>query len=196
MATSVRARPYVTRDEFFAMDHADDVRVELANGVVVVSPSARPLHGWVVRSVFGALDTHARHLGLGDVLVGGVSYELPVPSRPDTVRIPDVSFVRAGRIAPSDLERRAFAMAPDLAVEVVSPSERRALLHAKLRDYLDAGTPLVWVVHPRQRTVEVLAPGVAPGRGRVLRDGETVDGGVVLPGLALPVAAVFAGLAR
>ena len=193
MATSVLARPYVTLDAFYAMDHESDY-VELADGVVVVSPSPRPIHGWIIRNLFRALDAHVTARGLGDVYADGIGYELPVPSRPDTARTPDLSFVRAGRIGPLDPEMRALALAPDLAVEVVSPSEHKKRLHSKLNDYLDAGAALVWVVNPRRRTVEVLTPGVAPGRGRVLREGEALDGGAVLPGFAIPVAAVFAGL--
>lgn len=195
MATSVLARPYVTLDAFYAMDHEAE-RVELADGVVVVSPSPRPVHGWIIRNLFRALDAHAASRGLGDVYADGVGYELPVPSRPDTARTPDLSFIRAGRLGPPDPEVRAFALAPDLAVEIVSPSERKKRLPDKLNDYLDAGTALVWVVDPRRWTVEVLTPGVAPGRGRVLREGETLDGGAVLPAFTMTVADVFAGVGR
>lgn len=195
MATSVLARPYVTLDEFYAMDHEAD-RVELADGVVIVSPSPGAVHGWIIRNLFRAFDAHVTPRGLGDVFFDGVGYDLPVPSRPDTARTPDLSFVRAGRLGPPDPDVRALALAPDLAVEVVSPSEHKKRLHDKLNDYLDAGTAVVWVVNPRRRTVEVLTPGVAPGRGRVLRDGEMLDGGAVLPTFTMPPADVFAGLPK
>lgn len=70
------------------MDHESEY-VELADGVVVVSPSPRPIHGWIIRNTFLALHSHVVPRGLGDVFSDSVGYALPVPSRPDTVRTPD-----------------------------------------------------------------------------------------------------------
>lgn len=195
MTTSVRARPYVTLDAFYRMPHDAD-RVELANGVVVVSPAGSPAHGIVGRAIFRALDAHVTPRGLGEVFTDGFGYELPVPSRPDTMRVPDVSFVRADRMPRQMNIWRALPLAPDLAVEVLSPSNRRGELRAKLNDYLDAGTALVWVVAPRRRTVEVLTAGVAPGRGRVLHEDDVLEGGAVLPEFALPLRELLAVLDR
>jgi Uma2 family endonuclease len=107
---------------------------------------------------------------------------------PDTVRAPDVVFVSADR-APQGEARRHFAnLAPDLAVEVRSPSESLSCLVAKAEEYLAAGTRLVWIFDPSSKRVHVRIAGgkaTAPGPDDVL------DGGDVLPGFALPIRQVY-----
>ncbi|MDP9363937.1 MAG: Uma2 family endonuclease [Chloroflexota bacterium] len=107
---------------------------------------------------------------------------------PDTVVAPDVAFVRAERL-PSPSERRGFSpVVPDLAVEVVSPSDRQAKVDEKVALYLAAGVPLLWVAYPRRRVVRVHRPGREPVE---LGEGDVLDGEDVLPGFRLPVADVF-----
>jgi Uma2 family endonuclease len=128
----------------------------------------------------------ARNLGL----VGG-EIGFALSRDPLTVLAPDVAFIRVERV-PSGRERqRFFNGAPDLAVEVVSPSETSPETHDKVLLYLDAGTPLVWVVHPERRTVTVYS---RDRTARIFTEGETLDGGNVLPGFTLPVADIFAGI--
>ena len=83
-------------------------------------------------------------------------------------------------------------MAPDLAVEVLSPSERASELEEKLDDYRAAGTPLIWVIDPDRRTVMIVSRA-APLRW--IRAQDTLDGGDVLPGFQCRVAELFEGLA-
>ena len=104
-----------------------------------------------------------------------------------------MSFVRTDRLPPGGIPEKPFRFAPDLAVEVISPSERRAEIEEKLYDYAVGGTPLVWLIHPRKRTVRVISADAAV---RVLREGDTLDGGRVLPDFSCPVAEIFAGSAR
>lgn len=106
---------------------------------------------------------------------------------PDRVRAPDVSFVRADRVRRG--EAGYFPGAPDLAVEVVSPDDREADVLEKVGHYLEAGARLVWVAWPRTRSVTVHSAGKEPA---ILHEGDTLDGGDVLPGFACDVAAVFA----
>ncbi len=127
---------------------------------------------------------------LGEVFPENIGYELPAPGRPDTVRASDVSFIRAERV-PRPRPRRAFALAPDVAVEVRSPSDTGGVLRRKLVDYLEAGTAAVWVVDPDARTVEVHAPG-APVRR--LGEGDTLEGDAALPGFTRTLADLFAAL--
>lgn len=106
-----------------------------------------------------------------------------------TVRVPDVSFVRAER-APTGEARKQFSrLAPDLAVEVVSPSDRMPDVLAKVAEYLDAGVRLVWVIEPIARWIAVYTQD---GPAALLHEGDTLDGGDVLPGFTLPVADIFA----
>ena len=108
---------------------------------------------------------------------------------PDTVRGPDVAFVRAGRL---DLRKTSWVEGgPDLAVEIRSPGDRKGEVEDRVADYLRAGTPLVWMVDPAKRTVTVRRPGVAD---EVLGQDDEVSGGDVLPGFRADVAAFFEGL--
>ena len=105
------------------------------------------------------------------------------------MRAPDVAFVAAARAPAPDLTG-FFPGPPDLAVEVVSPTDRPADVEAKSREWLAAGCRMVWVVDPETATVAVYRPD---GAVRVLRVPEVLDGGDVLAGLRLPLAEIFGG---
>ncbi len=108
---------------------------------------------------------------------------------PDCVRAPDVAFVRKERLPQEPQLEGFFEGAPDLAVEVVSPTDRATDIGAKVGEYLQSGTELVWVVYPKERRVWVyrsLTEASSVGEGGVL------TGDPVLPGLAIPVADIFA----
>ena len=100
--------------------------------------------------------------------------------------IPDVAFVSKAR-QPEPSHETYNPLAPDLAVEVLSPSDQPDVMRLKLANCLAAGVT-VWVVRPEAKTVEVYTPGKRAYR--LGADG-TLDGGEVLPGLALPVKDIF-----
>ena len=104
-----------------------------------------------------------------------------------------MSFVRAGRLPKEGIGPGLLKLAPDLAVEVLSPSESASELEEKLDDYRACGTPLIWVVDPARRTVMIVASD-APVRW--LREDDALDGGNVVPGFSCPVAELFEGIAR
>ena len=110
------------------------------------------------------------------------------PWAPNDVRMPDVSFISADKVAkfPS---RGWLDVAPDLAVEVVSPTDSASTVQLKAHDYVRAGVPLVWVVFPESRTVEVRRAGTSTIE--VLGEGDTLSGGDVLPGFSAPVSEIF-----
>jgi Uma2 family endonuclease len=108
---------------------------------------------------------------------------------PDTVRGPDVSYVRADRISPSGIPEAFWPFAPDLAVEIVSPSETAEEVRGKVHDFLAGGTLLVWVVYPRAR--EVVAH-TADGLARTYGEADVLENSEVLPGFSCPVADLFA----
>ncbi len=91
----------------------------------------------------------------------------------------------------ADIDARAgyAPYAPDFAVEVISPSNRLVEILEKVALYGRAGAPLVWLVDPRAHSVTVYVAGQEP---RTQREGDTLDGGEVIPGFHLPVAAIFA----
>lgn len=107
---------------------------------------------------------------------------------PDTILVPDAAFVRAERLPPITEQDPILRMPPDLAVDVVSPTDRPHEVAQKVGIYLAAGVPLVWIVEPRTRRITVHAPNQAPV---VLSPGDELAGGEVLPGFRLPVSDVF-----
>ena len=107
--------------------------------------------------------------------------------RADTVRGPDLSFVSRGRFANFD-DARFFSGAPDLAVEILSPSNRRGEMHAKVADYLAAGAHRVWVVDPERRAVTTYRTRLSPRR---FEWNASLDGEHVIPGLVIPLESIF-----
>jgi Uma2 family endonuclease len=106
---------------------------------------------------------------------------------PGKVRRADVSFVRRDRLPEVPTSDGYLYIAPDLAVEVISPNESLYKVDRKLREYLDAGVTLVWVVNPDARTVTIhRAHSVTR-----LQENEYLDGENVLPGFRCPVASIF-----
>jgi len=149
-------------------------------------------HGAICRRIFLALALHAEKHGLGEVLDSGMGYRLgPVGAR-GSVLSPDVSFVAAARLPRILPDPDKFIQgAPDLAVEVLSPGDSSVLVAKKVAKYFGHDAQLVWVADPYLREVQVFA-GVAVKR--VLRTGDTLDGGPLLPGLKLAVAKIFGQL--
>ncbi len=109
---------------------------------------------------------------------------------PGMIRIPDVSFVAWDRITPGLIDSKVAApqLAPHLAVEVLGPSNSKREMEEKLADYFAAGVLLVWYVDPRTRKVTI---HTGPGVSTVLGEDDTLDGGAVLPGFALPLKELF-----
>ena len=108
-------------------------------------------------------------------------------TNPDTVRGPDVSFVRQERV--SDPIPRGFArFAPDLAIELLSPDDRPGKILEKVADYLNAGTLLVWIVDPDRRQARVHR---ADGTVSVIGESDNLDGEELLPGFSCTLAEVL-----
>jgi Uma2 family endonuclease len=186
MATKVR----VTADELWRMGSAD-VRRELVDGEVVEMTPAGGVHGQLTARLGRRLVAHVEAHGGGEVLVGDVGFVLTVPGDPERVRAPDVAFVSTARLPGDRLPQGFLHGAPDLAVEVLSPSDNPLEIQRKVRDYLDGGARLVWVVAPVARTVTAYRPD---GSARLVREPEALDGEGVLPGFALALADIFGAI--
>src|SRR5207253_1457308 len=108
---------------------------------------------------------------------------------PKLVRGPDVAFVswktRPERVVPQE---QISTKVPDLAVEVLSPSNTRKEMQIKLKEYFLGGVKLVWIINPEKRTAEVYT---APDAVTAIAEDGTIDGGDVLPGFSLPLATLF-----
>jgi len=108
---------------------------------------------------------------------------------PHLIRVPDIAFVSWDRLPGGRvLQTRIADLVPDLAVEVLSRSNTREEMEGKLRDYFGAGVRLVWYVYPVQREVHVFR---SVENCAVLRDGDTLEGGDVLPGFSLSLTTFF-----
>ena len=164
----------------------DGLKHELQAGILVSEPLPGFRHGRVALKTGALLLAHASRRDLGVVLSNDSGFVLA--RRPDTVRGPDVAFISHERLAAVDDPVGAFPGAPDLAVEILSPSNTPALLHAKVADYLAAGTRLVWLVDPERETVTVHRSLLSP---RVLSLDEELDGEDVVPGFRVRVAELF-----
>jgi Uma2 family endonuclease len=167
----------------------DASQYELVNGELVVMPASSRRHSLIGQRIAWKLAEFVDQHGLGDVYGADAGFVLH--RNPDTVRSPDAAFVERSRVLPlaDDPDADLFLeLAPDLAVEVISPSNSIPEITAKAAEYIDAGSREVWIVNPRTETVTVRSPR---GTAQVLRRGDVIDGGELLPGFRLPVADVF-----
>jgi Uma2 family endonuclease len=158
---------------------------ELIRGVICVREAPPvPDHGWIANKIGHLLYEFVASRKLG-VVMGDPGFVLE--RDPDTVRAPDVSFVRADRL-PSEKMPTYLDGAPDLAVEVKSKSNRKRKMAEKIAQYLSTGSRLVWYVDADRRTITVHRLQHDPV---VLSEGDRLSGYDVLPGFECPVAEVF-----
>ena len=165
----------------------DGYHYELVRGELRKMAPAGYRHGKCAGKVNGVLFGHVAANDLGTVPTAETGFLLA--SDPDLVRVPDVAFVSREREEVAGIMDGFFPGPPDLAVEVISPSDRYTDVAEKVEDWLNAGSRMVIVVDPRRRVVTVHLPGAAP---ITLTEQDTLDGGDVIPGWSMPVAEIFA----
>lgn len=179
-------QPLMTIEEFAKLpDPPDGSSVELVRGEVVVMPPPKGKHGICCSKIARLLGNHADPGKLGWVTTNDAGVVLE--RGPDTLRGPDVAFWSIAR--QPDIPDGYFEIPPDLAVEVLSPSDRRRDVRAKIKDYLFYGVKVVWLVDPEARTTTVYSGTL---RGIELDESDAIDGGDVLPGFSCKVADLFA----
>jgi Uma2 family endonuclease len=162
-----------------------DKRVELVRGVLIVSEPPGYRHGEITARLTTELTIYADRHDLGRVLAGDAGFK--IGSNPDTVRGPDVAFIRRERL-PHPAPRGFAAFAPDLAVEVLSPHDRPGDILIKVADWLSAGTRLVWVLDPERRLARVYRAG---GSEAVVTADGALDGEDLLPGFSCALAGIL-----
>ena len=165
------------------MPEEDAFRVELSRGRIVREPRPGGQHGLVVGRLVRILGSEVEARGAG-VVVTETGFLLATD--PPTLRGPDAAFIARDPAAAAP--KGPWTEPPTLAVEVVSPSNSAAEVQAKVLEYLEAGTKLVWVVDPASRSVAAWRP---PGDAHVHREDEVLDAGESLRGFSLPVAEIF-----
>lgn len=174
----------MTAEDFFWTEEPG--RLDLIRGELVQQPYGGGLFGSASATVAYHVWNHDPDHQLGRGFAGGTGFILA--ENPDTVLTPEVAFVTKWRLPPKE-ERIGFvAIAPDLAVEVISPLDRDTRMTEKVLAYLEAGTRLVWVVEPVSRSITVYNPDRT---ARILLPDDYVQGGDVLPGFYLQVSEIF-----
>src|SRR2546423_4035912 len=141
----------VTAEELLTLS-IPDKRVELVRGVLIVREPARYAHGRVAMNLAVQLATYVENAAAGQVFAAETGFTLA--RGPDTVRAPDIAFVRRDRL-PDPATQGFPELAPDLVVEVLSPGDRPGEVLAKVADWLTAGTRLVWTVDPQRRMARI-----------------------------------------
>lgn len=179
-----------TADEFWELASRlpEGRRFELVRGEIVEMAPTGGEHGTVAVNLIIPLGGYVRMHDLGRLV--GTETGFVLFSDPDIVRAPDVAFIAKDRgVDPAT--PKFIRGAPDLAVELISPSETARDILIKVLEHFRAGTRLVWTVYPDPRTVNVHLPD---GTTRTLGPDDVIDGGDVVPGFRLPVRELFEGL--
>jgi Uma2 family endonuclease len=164
----------------------DGYRYELVKGELIQMSPTGDEHGQVTMELATILHQFVKKHNLGRVYAAETGFKLE--SGPDTVRAPDVAFVSRERVEATGTLTGYRSGAPDLVVEVLSPSDRIGKVEAKVKQWLETGARMVWVVSPKLHTVTVyrsLTDIVT------LTEKDNLDGGDVVPGFQIKVAEIF-----
>jgi Uma2 family endonuclease len=186
MARMVDAKRITTADELLAMPD-DGQRYELVRGELRTMTPASSGHGVIGMFLGASLVEHVKRNPPGAVFNADTGFRLA--STPDTVRCADVAFIRRERAQVTYLEG-FWPGAPDLAAEVVSPSDSSREVQEKVFEWLDAGTRMVLVLEPKDRSVTVYR---SRDDVRHLGPDDVIDGEDVVPGWRCSVREIFPG---
>jgi Uma2 family endonuclease len=173
-----------TEDDLLRLTANEDRLYELVDGTLVEKPT-----GWKDALLATWLGYQLQKYLEGNDLGAVAGADGTLRLRQRLVLVPDVAFILWENVPPDDELPQIPDLAPDLAVEVISPSNTAREMAHKRREYFRAGTRLVWHVYPARREVEVYS---SPGRFRTLGMTDALDGGDLLPGFRLPLADLFA----
>jgi Uma2 family endonuclease len=175
----------ITAEELLRMPD-DGFRYELVRGELRKMAPAGYRYGRIAINLTSTLDRHVRAHNLGVVCAAETGFKLA--SNPDVVRAPDVAFIWRERVEEVGEVEGYWPGAPDLAVEVISPSDTYSDVQEKVFDWLEAGTRMVLLIIPRKRAVIVYR---SLTEIITLTENDTINGGDVVPGWTMPVRDVF-----
>jgi Uma2 family endonuclease len=173
----------LSAEEFDSYPFEEDKRYELDEGELIEMARPAYLHNRVLGILFVDLSNYFRKNRLGEALVSENLYALS----PSTRRAPDVAVILGDRY--EELKNATvIPIIPDIAVEILSPSETPRMIHRKRKQYFEAGVKEVWLIHPEVREIEIWT---GPGVSEVLAAGDALTS-TLLPGFELPLEDLFA----
>jgi len=182
MSTEVQR---MTADELLALPRGE-FRYELVNGELKKMSLAGHNHGRSIIRLTLPLALHVQKHNLGEVYAAETGFKLS--SNPDTVRAPDIAFVRQKRVDEIGKTKGYWPGPPDLAVEVLSANDTVGEVEEKVSEWLTAGTTQVWVVSPTLGRVTVYR---SPNNISTFTENDLLDGGDLLPGFEIQVKEIF-----
>ena len=175
-----------TADDLLHMPDGDNH--ELVNGQLVEIEPMGGKAGWIAGQILTQLNLYSDDGKRGWAFPADAGIRC-YPDDPEKVRKPDTFFVRRGRLENEEIPEGWVPIAPDVVVEVISPTDRYYAVMGKVREYLDAGVRLVWVINPDEQTLMVhRATGGDPS---LLHVNDTLSGEDVLTGFSCPLASIF-----
>jgi Uma2 family endonuclease len=180
----------ITEEELLRLG-AKDRWVEVTNGELLHMNPVGLLHVLLAGNLFRSMDNFVHSQNLGFVFMDGLIcvLERNPKGRVITSRVPDICFIRKGRITSNFDLRKPFPGAPDLAIEVVSPDETAESIRSKIRDYLRFGGEQVWVMYPDQKELHQYIAGESVAH--IFSPGDTLQAPTLLPGLQIAIADLF-----
>lgn len=178
-----------TDAEFMALNR-DGHRYELVNGELIDMGNSGAKHGYLAIILSAALFNCVSTQKLGAMFDSSTAFKMKSGNK----RSPDISFMAKERLQGlEDLPDGFLEGAPDLAVEILSPSNTVEEIHNKIVEYFENGSRLVWVIHPKEQYVLVYRSAQSPDR--LLKFTDSLDGEDIVPGFTLPIADLFQKLA-
>ncbi len=193
-ASRVPNAPYPMRADDLLNMPDDAWQYEIVEGRLVRMPGAGIKASWIATNLIIVLGAFVKRLALGVVTGADGTFDLTQPGdTTDTALIPDVAFVKAGRLPAMNTPAASKygKLAPDLAVEVASPSQFHPEMNAKAALYIARGVRLVWVIWPDTQEVDVWRPTSPATPETTLSANDALDGFDVVPGFSMPVADLF-----
>lgn len=180
------AQPTLLTAEDLWKQADDGYRYELVKGVIRRMPFVGFEHGVLRSKIVSHLTKHNEKQSLRYVCGAGTGFK--ISTNPDTVLAPDAAFVHQTAIDEKGIPKGYWEGAPNLVVEVISPSDTYTKVAEKVDEWLNAGCAMVWVIDPRRETVEVYR---SPEDITVLRSDDILDGGDVIEGFQCQVQDLF-----